>query len=91
MSSINALHKEKITVTISGAVVGEIDKIAKGKKAPRSQVMEEMLKDWLLNFRKMAIEKEIETYYLSLTEKEKKDDREWTRIAAESAKRAWND
>ena len=37
------------------------------------------------------IEKNIETYYLSLTEEEKKEDREWTRIAAESVKRTWND
>lgn len=39
----------------------------------------------------VTIEKDIEAYYLSLTEKEKKEDREWTKIAEESAKRTWND
>ena len=50
-----------------------------------------MLRDWLLKSKKRAIEKDIETYYLSLTEKEKEEDIEWATIAAESAKRAWND
>ena len=41
--------------------------------------------------KKREIEKDIEAYYLSLTEKEKKEDRGWTKIAAESVKRTWND
>lgn len=50
-----------------------------------------MLRDSLLKSKKRVIEKDIEAYYLSLTEKDKKEDREWARIAAESAKRTWND
>jgi metal-responsive CopG/Arc/MetJ family transcriptional regulator len=91
MPSIRTLRKAKLTVTISGDVVNEIDEIAKEKGTPRSQVMEEMLRDSLLKSKKRAIEKDIEAYYLSLSEKEKKEDREWTKIAAESAKRTWND
>ncbi|MBI5404048.1 MAG: CopG family transcriptional regulator [Ignavibacteriae bacterium] len=91
MPSSSALRKAKLTVTISGDVVNEIDEIAKETGTPRSQVMEEMLRDWLLKFKKREVEKDIETYYLSLTEKEKKEDREWAGIAAESAKRTWND
>ena len=91
MPSASILHKAKLTVTISGDVVNEIDKIAKKKGTPRSQIMEEMLRDSLLKSKKRAIEKAIEAYYLSLSEKEKKEDREWTEIAAESARRTWND
>jgi len=91
MPSASILHKAKLTVTISGDVVNEIDKIAKKKGTPRSQIMEEMLRDSLLKSKKRAIEKGIEAYYLSLSEKEKKEDREWTEIAAESARRTWND
>jgi metal-responsive CopG/Arc/MetJ family transcriptional regulator len=80
-----------MTVTISGDVASEIDKIARKKRTPRSQVMEEMLRDGLLKSKKRGIEKDIEAYYLSLTEKEKKEDREWAKIATESAKRTWND
>ena len=74
MPSSSALRKAKLTVTISGDVVNEIDEIAKTTGTPRSQVMEEMLRDWLLKFKKREIEKDIETYYLSLTEKEKNED-----------------
>ncbi len=91
MPSTSTLRKTKLTVTISGDLVNEIDEIAKGKGTPRSQVMEEMLRDSLQEFKKRAIEKDIEAYYLSLSEKEKKEDREWARVATESAKRTWND
>ncbi len=91
MPSTSSLRKAKLTVTISGDVVNEIDKIARKKKSPRSQVMEEMLRDGLLKSKKRAIEKDIEDYYLSLTEKEKKEDSEWTKVAEESAKRTWDD
>jgi len=91
MPSASTLHKAKLTVTISGDVVNEIDDIAKGRGAPRSQVMEEALRYWLLQSRKRAIENDIEAYYLSLSEKEKKEDREWVETAAENAKRRWDD
>jgi metal-responsive CopG/Arc/MetJ family transcriptional regulator len=91
MPSVSIIRKAKLTVTISSDVVNEIDEIAKEKGTPRSQVMEEMLRDSLLKSKKRAIEKDIEAYYLYLTEKEKKEDREWAKIAAESAKRTWND
>ncbi|OHB93733.1 MAG: hypothetical protein A3E19_02975 [Planctomycetes bacterium RIFCSPHIGHO2_12_FULL_52_36] len=91
MPSTSILRKTKLTVTISGDVVCVIDKIAKEKGTPRSQIMEEMLRDSLLRSKKRAIEKDIEAYYLSLSEKEKKEDREWTKVAEESAKRTWND
>ena len=90
MPSTNTPRKTKMTVTISGDVANEIDKIARMKKVPRSQVMEEMLRDSLLKSKKRAIEKDIEAYYLSLTEKETKEDKDWARIAAESAKRTWD-
>ena len=91
MPSTSTLRKTKLTVTISGDVVSEIDEIAKEKGAPRSQVMEEMLRAWLLKSKKKLIEKDIEAYYLSLTKKEKKEDKAWTGIVAESAKRTWDD
>ncbi len=91
MSSTSTMRKEKLTVTISGDLVNKIDEIAKEKGTPRSQVMEEMLRDSLQKAKKKAIEKDIEAYYLSLTKKEKKENNEWAKIATESAKRSWND
>ncbi len=91
MPSTSTLRKAKLTVTISGDVVNEIDEIAKEKGAPRSQVMEEMLRDWLLKSKKELLEKDIEAYYRSLTEKENKEDKEWIEMVAESTGRTWDD
>ncbi len=85
------MRKAKLTVTISGDVVSEIDEIARERGTPRSQIMEDMLRDSLLKSRKREIEKKIEAYYLSLSEKDQKEDREWTKIATESAERRWDD
>ena len=91
MSSLNTMRKAKLTITISSDLFSEIDEIAKGKGTPRSQLMEEILRDWLSVSKKKAIEKDIRAYYLSLTEEEKKENKEWTEVAAESAERNWND
>jgi len=91
MSSVNTMRKAKLTITISSDLSSEIDEIAKRKGTPRSQLMEEILRDWLSVSKKKAIEKDIKAYYLSLTEEEKKENKEWAEVAAESAERTWND
>ena len=91
MSSINTMRKAKLTITISSDLSSEIDEIAKVKGTPRSQLMEEILRDWLSVSKKKAIEKDIKAYYISLTEEEKKENKEWAEVAAESAERTWND
>ncbi len=91
MASVNTMRKAKLTITISSDLSSEIDEIARVKGTPRSQLMEEILRDWLSVSKKKAIEKDIKAYYLSLTEEEKKENKEWTEAAAESAKRSWND
>lgn len=91
MPSKSMLSKTKLTITISNDIAGKIDEISRKKGTPRSQVMEEMLRDWLQKSKKTSIEKEIEAYYLSLSEKEKEEDREWDKIAADSSKRSWDD
>lgn len=91
MSSTSTMRKTKLTITIANDVSNEIDKIAKRKGIPRSQVIEEILRYWLLKSKREAVEREIKDYYLSLTEEEKKESREWIKITTESAKRIWND
>ncbi len=91
MPSTSIFRKTKLTVTISGDVVNEIDEIAQKNGSPRSQIMEGMLRDSLLKSKKKAVEKDIEAYYLSLSEEEKEEDREWAYLASENAKRVWGD
>ncbi len=64
MTSVGNIRKTKLTVTISGDVVNEIDEIAKERGTPRSRLMEEALRDWLLKSKRKAIEKDVEAYYL---------------------------
>jgi Ribbon-helix-helix protein, copG family. len=91
MTSVNTIRKAKLTITINSDLSSEIDEIARGKEIPRSQLMEEILRDWLSISKKKAIENDIKAYYLSLTKEEKKENKEWTEAAAESAERTWND
>ncbi len=91
MPSLNTMRKAKFTVTITRDVANQIEEIVKIKKIPRSQVMEEILRDWLSNSKRKTTEKEIKDYYLSITEEEKKEDRQWSRLTIESAKRTWDD
>ena len=91
MSSLITMRNAKLTITISSDLSSEIDKIAKRKGTPRSQLIEEILRDWLSLSKKKAIEKDIKAYYISLTEEEKKENKEWSEAAAESAERTWND
>ena len=44
-----------------------------------------------IHTKRKAIENDIRAYYPSLTEEEKKENEEWTEVAAESAKSTWND
>ncbi len=90
-SSRDTIRKTKLTVTLSNNVSSEIDEIAKKKGIPRSQAMEEILQDWLSSSKRKTVENEIRQYYLSVTEEEIKEDREWVRDASESAKGLWND
>lgn len=91
MSSPKALRKAKLTITISEDIASDINKFVKEKGFPRSQVMEEMLREWIKEFKRKEIEKGIETYYQSLDKEEKVEDKEWASMSSENAKRTWND
>lgn len=92
MSSSKALRKAKMTITISDDVAHEINKVVKEKGFPRSQVMEEILRDWIKDFKKNEIEKQVEAYYQSLGKEEKREDSEWARLSLDSAERtSWDD
>lgn len=91
MAFANTIRKAKLTITIGSDLAGEINEIARGKEIPRSQLMEEILREWLSVSKKKAVEKEIRAYYMSLTEEEKKENKEWSEVAAKSVERIWND
>ena len=82
--------KVKITATIDPDVVSAIDTyLRKTKNRSRSKLIEDILHSWYTEQKKSEIEKKIKEHYLSLSEDEKKEDKEWTKIAAKSVKNLW--
>ena len=82
----------KITTSLDPKLVKEIDEYVKGSKArSRSQLVENILRDWHREQKVREVENQIEQYYLSLSNDEKDEDRQWAKIAAESAKRLWEE
>ena len=88
----SSFAKVKITASLDPELVKEIDEHVKRSKArSRSQLIENVLRDWHRKQKEREIENQIEQYYLSLSNDEKDEDRQWTKIAAESAKRLWEE
>ena len=82
--------KVKITATIDPTIVHIIDNyLRRTKNCSRSRLIEDILRNWYMEQKKREIEKKTEEYYLSLSEDEKKEDKEWRDIAAQSAKNLW--
>lgn len=82
--------KAKITVTLSSDLVHQIDRLLDSPEASsRSQLVEEAVRRWLHDQAQKSIERQTEEYYLSLSKAEHKEDRQWSKIAARSAKRLW--
>jgi Arc/MetJ-type ribon-helix-helix transcriptional regulator len=82
--------KAKITVTLSPELVRQIDALTDGSKAgSRSRLVEEAVRRWLYDEAQKELERQTEEYYLSLSKAERKEDEQWSKIAARSAKRLW--
>lgn len=82
--------KSKITVTVSPDLVRQLDDLLQAPEAgSRSRLVEEALRHWLREHAQQALEHQTEAYYRSLSKAERKEDRQWAKIAARSAKHHW--
>lgn len=93
MGSITASSaRVKITTSLDPELVKEIDEHVKRSKArSRSQLVENILRDWHREQKVREVENQIEQYYLSLSNDEKNEDRQWAKTAAASAKHLWEE
>lgn len=83
--------KSKITVTLSPDLVRQLDALLDSREnRSRSQLMERALRQWLREQTVKELERQTEEYYRSLSKSERQEDREWSKIAARSAKRLWD-
>lgn len=84
--------KVKVTASLDADLVKAIDGYLKETKVrSRSQLIEDVIRSWHMAQKKKKIECEIEQYYLSLSDGERKEDQEWTDIAAQSIHHLWKE
>jgi metal-responsive CopG/Arc/MetJ family transcriptional regulator len=84
--------KTKITVTLSPDLVRQLDALVDSPEAgSRSRLVEEAVRRWLRERAKKELERQTEEYYHSLSRAERKEDKEWSKIAARSAKDLWDE
>ena len=82
--------KTKITVSLNPDLVQQLDALLDSPNAPsRSGLIEEALYRWLRDQAQRELERKTEEYYLSLSESERAEDRQWTKTSSRSAKRLW--
>ena len=89
----NTAHspKAKITVTLSNDLVRQIDRLLDSPGvSSRSQLVEEAVRRWLRDQAQEELERQTEEYYLSLSEAERNEDRQWSKTAVRSAKHLWD-
>ena len=83
--------KSKITVTLSPDLVRQLDALLDSPQSQsRSQLVEEALRRWLRDHAQKELEQQTEEYYRSLSKAERKEDQQWSKISARSAKRLWD-
>lgn len=84
--------KVKVTASLDPDLVKAIDGYLKESKVrSRSQLIEDVIRSWYMEQKKKKLECEIEQYYLSLSDGERKEDQEWTDIAAQSIHHLWKE
>ena len=84
--------KVKVTASLDAELVRSMDKLLETLEIrSRSQLIEKILIDWLTEQKKREIESQVEEYYLSLSDEERTEDRDWNKIASRSAQKLWED
>ena len=91
-SNISSSTKVKVTASLDAELVKAIDEsLEEAKTGSRSRLIEDALRKWHKDQKRLELERRIEEYYLSLSNEERKEDRQWSKIAAQSAPHLWEE
>lgn len=86
------MAKIKVTLSLDRGLVGAVDEAVKREDADsRSAAVEEALRVWQLEQKRLQLEHDVQAYYHSLTAKERREDRAWTKFAGRHARRLWQE
>jgi len=91
-SKTSSSVKVKVTASLDAELVKAIDGfVEEFKTRSRSQLIEDILRKWHKEQKRRELESQIEEYYLSLSDEERGEDRQWCEIAAQSAHHLWEE
>jgi Arc/MetJ-type ribon-helix-helix transcriptional regulator len=91
-NKMRAITKAKVTVSLDADLLAAVDeRVKQGEARSRSAVVEDILRQWRQEELQKQLERDIEAYYLSMTEEEKEEDRRWAEFAARAAAQAWEE
>jgi metal-responsive CopG/Arc/MetJ family transcriptional regulator len=84
-------QKTRITVTLGPELVRQLDAFLDSPEiGSRSQLVEKAIRKWLEIEAQKELDHQTEQYYQTLSEDERREDKEWTKLAARSARRLWD-
>jgi metal-responsive CopG/Arc/MetJ family transcriptional regulator len=90
-NNVSSSEKVKVTANLNAELVNAIDQFLKAKNQSRSQFIEDVLRKWHNEQKKRELESQIEEYYLSLSDEDREENQQWSKIAAHSAHQLWED
>ena len=79
------MPKAKVSITVEQAVLRKAMALGRGKS--RSEVFESALTQWVRSRSRGALDREIERYYASLTDEERREDARWSKLGDETLRR----
>ncbi len=88
---ISSSVKIRITTSLNAELVKFIDRFLKAKNQSRSQFIEDVLGKWHKEQKKQELENQIKDYYFSLSQEEREEDHEWSKITAQYAHKLWEE
>ena len=84
--------KVKVTASLDAGLVEAIDDfVKKSETRSRSQLIEDALRRWHKEQKMRELESQIEEYYVSLSDEEREENQEWSKISSQSAHHLWDE
>jgi len=91
-SKTTSSGKVKVTASLDAELVKTIDEFLKESvHRSRSQFIQDVLREWQEKQKRQEIERQTEEYYLSLSDEEHEEDRNWHEIATQAAHHLWEE